>query len=261
MPERWMRRPQLVNGRHNDDSVAAEPTTSWAPRRCRCPRHRHLQREQCGTGNVRILSSGAIKLRVFWPGSVLFPRRRRPRTRTRVARPAVTDVAGAAARLAGVHGRLAAAHGNITAAQSAFERGLAEIERLPLSYERALLELAYGQVLRRAGQRRAAASQLQAARDRLSTLNARPDLERCDRELAACGLDPRQTQRIRPQPAHRTGIGGRRVGRHRHEQPRSRHRTIRQHQNRPIPPHPHLRQTRHQLPLRTRRTIPRPRHQ
>jgi DNA-binding NarL/FixJ family response regulator len=116
----------------------------------------------------------------------------------RVARPAVTDVAGAAARLAEVHERLAAAQGNITAAQSAFQRGLAEIERLPLSYERALLELAYGQVLRRAGQRRAAASQLQAARERLSTLNARPDLERCDRELAACGLAPAKRSEFDP---------------------------------------------------------------
>src|SRR5690242_17895287 len=78
----------------------------------------------------------------------------------RVARLAVTEVAGPAPRLAKVHDRLAAAQGNVTDAQSAFQRGLAEIERLPLSYERALLELAYGQVLRRAGQRRAAASQL-----------------------------------------------------------------------------------------------------
>ncbi len=94
------------------------------------------------------------------------------------------------ARLARVRGRLAAAQGDISAAEAAFQRGLAEIEQLPMPFERALLELAYGQVLRRAGQRRAAASQLQAARDRLSTLNARPYLERCDRELAACGLTP-----------------------------------------------------------------------
>ncbi|HYI16934.1 MAG TPA: LuxR C-terminal-related transcriptional regulator, partial [Thermomicrobiales bacterium] len=94
------------------------------------------------------------------------------------------------ARLARVRGRLDAAQGDISSAEAAFQRGLAEIERLPMPFERALLELAYGQVLRRAGQRRAAASQLQAARDRLSTLNARPYLERCDRELAACGLTP-----------------------------------------------------------------------
>jgi ATP/maltotriose-dependent transcriptional regulator MalT len=94
------------------------------------------------------------------------------------------------ARLARVRGRLAAAQGDITAADRAFQRGLTEIERLPMPFERALLELAYGQVLRRAGQRRAAAHQLQAARDRLAALNARPYLERCDRELAASGLSP-----------------------------------------------------------------------
>ena len=59
-----------------------------------------------------------------------------------------------------------------------------------MPFQRALLELAYGQVLRRAGQRRAAANQLQAARDRLAGLRARPYLERCERELAACGLTP-----------------------------------------------------------------------
>ena len=59
-----------------------------------------------------------------------------------------------------------------------------------MPFQRALLELAHGQVLRRAGQRRAAANQLQAARDRLAGLRARPYLERCERELAACGLTP-----------------------------------------------------------------------
>ena len=59
-----------------------------------------------------------------------------------------------------------------------------------MPFQRALLELAYGQILRRAGQRRAAAHQLQAARDRFAGLKARPYLERCDRELAACGLAP-----------------------------------------------------------------------
>ena len=107
------------------------------------------------------------------------------------SRSAVTDdVTGAVARLASVRRRLAAAHGDITAAEATFNRGLLEFEQLPMPFERALLELAYGQVLRRAGQRRAAASQLQAARDRLSALHDRPYLERCDRELAACGLTP-----------------------------------------------------------------------
>ena len=94
------------------------------------------------------------------------------------------------ARLARVRGKLEAAQGHLAAAETAFQHGLTEIERLPMPFQRALLELAYGQVLRRAGQRRAAANQLQAARDRLAGLRARPYLERCERELAACGLTP-----------------------------------------------------------------------
>ena len=97
-----------------------------------------------------------------------------------------------------MRGRLAAAQGNITAAEASFQRGLAEIDSLSLPFDRAMIELAYGQVLRRAGQRRAAASQLQAARDRLATLNARPYLERCDRELAACGLTPTKRSNFDP---------------------------------------------------------------
>jgi DNA-binding NarL/FixJ family response regulator len=94
------------------------------------------------------------------------------------------------ARLARVRGRIEAANGRMSAAESAFRLGLAELERVPMPFQRALLELAYGQVLRRAGQRRAAAHQLQAARDRLAGLRARPYLELCERELAACGLAP-----------------------------------------------------------------------
>ena len=233
-----------------------------------------------------------------------------------------------------------------------------------MPFQRALLELAYGQVLRRAGQRRAAAHQLQAARDRLAGLQARPYLERCERELAACGLAPakrsdfdpsrltaqesavarlvalgmgnrqvaselfvsiktvqfhlthiyaklgistraelaaqfrdtdttdRTPPRARPgqdedgQPhlerpdpqsaGSRSHIAKRsdvdrprltpqesavaRLVAARDGQPTSRLRTLRQHQDRPIPPHPHLRQTRHQHPRRTRRPTPRHRH-
>ena len=59
-----------------------------------------------------------------------------------------------------------------------------------MPFQRALIELAYGQVLRRGGQRRAAAAQLQAARDRFAALRAAPYLERCERELRGCGLTP-----------------------------------------------------------------------
>ena len=48
------------------------------------------------------------------------------------------------------------------------------LDRLPMPFERAQVELAYGQALRRGGQRRAAATQLQAARGRLADAAGRP---------------------------------------------------------------------------------------
>ena len=94
------------------------------------------------------------------------------------------------AGLARVRGRVEAAHGRLPAAEAAFGKALAELGQLPLPFQHALVELAYGQVLRRAGQRRAAADHLQAAHDEMAALRARPYLERCERELAACGLAP-----------------------------------------------------------------------
>ena len=64
------------------------------------------------------------------------------------------------ARLARVRGRVEAAYGHKDAAGAAFERALELIGPLGMPYERALIELAHGQFLRRAGQRRAAAQQL-----------------------------------------------------------------------------------------------------
>jgi DNA-binding NarL/FixJ family response regulator len=94
------------------------------------------------------------------------------------------------ARLARARGRLEAARGDLPAALTAFQHGLAQIRPLAMPFHTAQLELAYGQTLRRAGQRRAAAKELQTAHDRFSALQARPYLEICDRELAACGLAP-----------------------------------------------------------------------
>ena len=53
-------------------------------------------------------------------------------------------------------------------------------------------------MLRRAGQRRAAAAQLQAAHERFAALGARPYLERCERELNACGLTPAKRRGFDP---------------------------------------------------------------
>lgn len=102
------------------------------------------------------------------------------------------------ASLARVRGRLEAARGRLPAAQEAFRRAMVEAQRLPMPFQRALVELAYGQVLRRAGQRRAAAKLLRTARDRLAVLRARPYLERCERELIACGLAPSKRSEFDP---------------------------------------------------------------
>ena len=69
--------------------------------------------------------------------------------------------------LARARGRLEAAHGHLPEAEAAFRRGLSQLQTLPMPFQRALLELAFGEVLRRSGQRRAAADRLQAARERL----------------------------------------------------------------------------------------------
>ena len=83
-----------------------------------------------------------------------------------------------------------AAPGQVPLMEATFRRGLSALEGSPAPMQRALLELAHGQMLRRAGLRRAAAKRLRAARDLFAGLGARPQLELCDRELAACGLTP-----------------------------------------------------------------------
>ena len=102
------------------------------------------------------------------------------------------------ARLARVRGRLAAARGRLAEAEAAFGRAAGELERLGLPFQWALVDLAHGQVLRRAGQRRAAAERLSAARERLVGLRARPYVERCEQELAACGLAPAKRSEFDP---------------------------------------------------------------
>ena len=96
----------------------------------------------------------------------------------------------AIAKLARARGRTDAALGRRESAAAAFERALAHIEPLGMPYDRALIEFAHGQFLRRNGRRRAAADQLSRARDTFAALEARPALERCERELEACGLKP-----------------------------------------------------------------------
>jgi DNA-binding CsgD family transcriptional regulator/tetratricopeptide (TPR) repeat protein len=94
------------------------------------------------------------------------------------------------AKLARVRGRTEAALGRREQAAKAFKRALEHIEPLGMPYEQALIQFAHGQFLRRNGRRRAADQELACARDTFAELGARPALERCERELVACGLKP-----------------------------------------------------------------------
>ena len=90
-------------------------------------------------------------------------------------------------------GTLEAAHGHPERADAAFRAGLQHVADLSLPFERALLETAYGRYLRRAGRNDEAAVHLQAARTWFAQLDARPFLQRCERELTAChGTSPKR---------------------------------------------------------------------
>ncbi|WP_246567182.1 helix-turn-helix transcriptional regulator [Streptomyces flaveus] len=98
------------------------------------------------------------------------------------------DHPAALMRAARSRGALAAARGESAAAESAFRSALRHAQRAQEPFGRALVHLAYGQFLRRTAKRTPAAEQLRWAQGLLVRLDARPDLERCERELAACGL-------------------------------------------------------------------------
>jgi DNA-binding CsgD family transcriptional regulator len=95
-----------------------------------------------------------------------------------------------AARVAHARGRLHFARQDAERAAASLQQALALVEPLGMPYEHGLVELCLGQVLRRARERRAAASALLAAQPRFAELGARPALQRCETELAACGLAP-----------------------------------------------------------------------
>jgi DNA-binding CsgD family transcriptional regulator len=96
----------------------------------------------------------------------------------------------ALAAAARARGALEAVRGHPERAEASFRAGLAQLNDLPMPFDRALLEAAYGRFLRRMGRRSAALAHLEAARTRFAGLGARPYLERCDGELAACGRTP-----------------------------------------------------------------------
>jgi ATP/maltotriose-dependent transcriptional regulator MalT len=75
-------------------------------------------------------------------------------------------------------------------ARAAFIQGQAAAQTANSPLAEGLLELAYGHFLRKTGSRRAATARLQVARELFDRLRSRPFLERCDAELAACGVRP-----------------------------------------------------------------------
>ncbi|MGW3818689.1 AAA family ATPase [Streptomyces sp. NPDC005046] len=95
---------------------------------------------------------------------------------------------GAMALAARSRGVLEAARGDGDAAERAFQAAHRHAAYAQEPFDRGLLHLTHGQFLRRTGKRTRASEQLRAAREVLVRLDARPDLERCARELAACGL-------------------------------------------------------------------------
>jgi DNA-binding CsgD family transcriptional regulator len=116
------------------------------------------------------------------------------------------DRRSAMAAAARVGASLQGMRGDREGATAAFETALAHHEGLGMPFELALTELEYGSFLRRAGRRTQAAAQLRAASQRLAELGARPFEERCERELAACGLTPvkrRDVERDRLTPRER----------------------------------------------------------
>jgi DNA-binding CsgD family transcriptional regulator len=108
------------------------------------------------------------------------------------------------AAAARARGQLEAARGRREQAEAAFRLAFERTEGLQMPFELARLEAAHGAFLRRVGKRVAAAARLRAAQERFARLDARPYLERCACELAACGLVPvkrraRDRARLTPQ--------------------------------------------------------------
>ncbi|MBW0114621.1 helix-turn-helix transcriptional regulator [Pseudonocardia abyssalis] len=95
-----------------------------------------------------------------------------------------------------VRGRVLATRGDVIGAERALRDAADHARGAGAEIDVALTALTHGALLRRSGRRRAAADALGAARAVLDRLGARPALERCDEELAACGLTPtRRTAR------------------------------------------------------------------
>ncbi|MQY27271.1 hypothetical protein NRB56_28540 [Nocardia sp. RB56] len=108
---------------------------------------------------------------------------------------AAFDHGSATARLAYARGRWHGHRGDIDAARACFVRAIALLEPLPLRYDRARVHFAFGQALRRAGRRAEADAVISTARDAYVALGADTYVARCDRELAAGGVNAVRMQR------------------------------------------------------------------
>lgn len=104
---------------------------------------------------------------------------------------AAADPAAARVTAARLRGVLASARGDQAGAAEAFDTAWQLAIGLGLPFQLAMLELDDGRRLRRSSRRTQAVARLRSARERLAGLGARPFVLACDRELAACGVQPR----------------------------------------------------------------------
>ncbi len=95
------------------------------------------------------------------------------------------------AQLGLLRGQLAEARGEPSAARAHYAADLADAHLEQFPFARAQLLVSSGRLERALGHRREAVTLLTEARGILARLRARPLLERCTRELAACGLPSR----------------------------------------------------------------------
>jgi DNA-binding CsgD family transcriptional regulator/tetratricopeptide (TPR) repeat protein len=91
-----------------------------------------------------------------------------------------------------LRGDLEAARGNPGRAEGTYRAGLDAARTCEHPFDRARLQLAYGRFLRRHGRRAMASTSLEAAREGLAQLGALPYVDRCERELHACGIGHRR---------------------------------------------------------------------
>lgn len=109
-------------------------------------------------------------------------------------RAAAAEHSSAIARLAYARGRWHGQQGDLDSARERFTTAIGRVEQLPAPYDLARVHFAFGQTLRRAGRRAEADSVLSTARDQFARLGAATYVGRCDRELAAGGVNaPRTT--------------------------------------------------------------------